>query len=164
MRSVRLSSATQNCHVQSVWYGTWSVVVKDLPGTVTCAWQGRMSTAATTNHCPVRSLSASLPFNYLNQREVITTNLFFLILLSLSFQVWFAWICFQRASPRCHFANGKNIYIWSVGCGGRGYSWIFRRTCSLVPFANNTYTLSYLDSRLPLFHTSLQSFSLLYSR
>lgn len=73
--------------METVWYGMTAAVVKDLLGTVTCAWQGRMSTAATTNHCPFRSLSASLPFNYLIQREVINMDLFFLIPLSLSFQV-----------------------------------------------------------------------------
>lgn len=121
---VTLSSAPLElpCVEWPVWHnisGKWFAMDSDM-------WQRRISTTATTRYRPLRSLSASLLFICLSQKEVTNMDLFFSVLLPLSYQVRIVWIYFQSTSPGCHFVNGKNIYVWGFVCRERITCWFLR--------------------------------------
>lgn len=118
--------------------------------------QRAMSAAAMTRTSSLKeSLSASLPLSCLNQREITNRDLFFSVLLALKDLLEFV----SRVQVLGVIVSMERIFRFGVLYMGKGIilGFISRRTCSLFPFADNTYSLWFLDSRPPPLHTSLQS-------
>lgn len=80
---------------------------------------------------------------------------FLSFLLPLSYQVRYVF----RVQIVGAIFSMERIFKFGVSCVGKGIilCFISRRTSALFPMAENTSTLSFVDSRLSPFPTSLQS-------